>query len=318
MLAAIAESGTVTHAAGRIGITQSALTHRIREAERRLGLPLFTRTGRRLIMTPAGERLHAVAMRVIDDLSRAEDEVRVLSGHARQVVRLGQGTYSRFHYLPDFLKFLAEAAPDLEVDLIAQATHYPLTTLQEGIVDVALVYGAKPSASAFQSFHLARDPLVAIMAPDHPLAAKPYIVAEDLREERYITYSLTPEPGFEWESFMRPANVIPRRVSRVQLPEAIIDLVRAGFGVSILSSWAVEPEVNNGTLAARPVTRDGLMLDWWAVVREGDGAASAAMRLVEAMLVWGRRDEGGLATLGFKPGQTEPEQSISFGKDRAN
>ena len=138
------------------------------------------------------------------------------------------------------------------------------------------------------------------MAPDHPLAGKSFIDAEDLVEERYITYSVKPEPGFEWETVMRPANLFPRRISRVQLPEAIIDLVRAGFGISILSAWAVEPEVDDGTLVARPVTEDGLMLDWWAVLRHGEDEGSPARRLVGSMLAWGQRDDGGLDTLGFQ------------------
>ena len=56
----------------------------------------------------------------------------------------------------------------------------------------------------------------------------------------------------------------------VQVPEAIIDLVRAGFGISILSRWAVEPEIADGTLVARPLGEEGLSLDWWAVIRTDD------------------------------------------------
>ncbi len=302
MLIAIGDAATVTHAADRLGITQSALSHRIREAERRLDAALFKKVGRRLHMTPAGERLHAAARRAVDELVRAEEEVRALTEEISHLVRLGQGTYSRFHWLPEFLSDFFIQAPDVEVDLVARATHYPFSALSEGAVDVVLVLGEKHSEPRFRWHRLAPDPLVAIMAPDHPLAAKPFIVAEDLADERYITYSMTPEPGFEWERLMRPANVLPRRISEVQLPEAIIDLVRAGFGVSILSAWAVEPEVTDGTLVSRPVTEDGLMLDWWAVTRREEKPDSPARRLAEALTAWSRRHTGGLATLGFGGG----------------
>ncbi len=302
MLIAIGEAGGVTHAADRLGITQSALSHRIREAERRLDTALFKKVGRRLHMTPAGERLHAAALRAIDEVSRAEEEVRALSGNISHLVRLGQGTYSRFHWLPEFLGEFFAMAPEVEVDLVARATHYPFSALSEGVVDVVMVLGERHSEPRFRWHKLAPDPLVAIMAPDHPLTAKPYIVAEDLADERYITYSMTSEPGFEWERLMRPANVLPRRISEVQLPEAIIDLVRAGFGVSILSAWAVEPEVTDGTLVSRPVTEDGLMLDWWAVTRREEKPDSPARRLAEALTAWSRRHTGGLATLGFGGG----------------
>ncbi len=300
MLDAMDEEGTVVRAAARLGLTQSALTHRIREAERRLGTPLFQRVGRRLRMTPAGERLLATARVVLDELARAEDEVQALAAHARRLVRLAQGTYSRFHWLPDFLRFLGAHAPDLEVDLVAHAAaREPLASLEAGRIDVAMVHARDPASARFEAFRLTRDPLVAIMAPDHPLAAKPHIVAQDLAEEHYITYSMTAEPGFEWEALFRPAGVVPRRLSRVELPEAIIDLVRAGFGVSILSGWAVEPEVADGTLVSRPVTAEGLALDWWAVRRRSEGPETPAGRLIEAMLAWGGREAAGLAALGF-------------------
>ncbi len=305
MLQAITETGSVTRAAERLAVTQSALTHRIREAERRLGVALFKRVGRRVFLTPAGERLQGTAVRVIDELQRAEDELRVPSGQAREVVRLGQGTYSRFHWLPELVNVLARTEPDLEIDLVARATHQPLVALQEGAADAVIVQGERRETGRFRWLRLQPDQLVAIMAPTHALAHKPYLVAEDFADERYITYSLTPEPGFEWQQVMRPANVRPRRLSLVQVPEAIIDLVRAGFGVSVLSSWFVEPEVEDGTLVAKPVTRDGITLNWWLAIRATEREGSPTRRLADAIIAWSGRAEGGLATLGFKSGKQE-------------
>ena len=305
MLDAMAEEGAVGRAAARLGLTQSALTHRIRQAERRLGTALFERVGRRLRMTPAGERLLIAGQVALDQLVRAEDEVRTLATNERRLVRLAQATYSRFHWLPDFLRFLDAHSPDLELDLVAQGVaREPLAGLEAGRIDVAMVHARDPGSARFEAFRLTRDPLVAIMAPDHPLAAKAFVRAEDFAEERYITYSTTAEPGFEWEAFFRPAGVVPRRTSRVELPEAIIDLVRAGFGVSILSGWAVEPEVADGTLISRPVTAAGLALDWWAVRRRAEGPDAPAGRLIEAMLAWGRGEKAGLAALGFHEAAT--------------
>ncbi len=300
MLEAVAETGTVTQAAKRLGVTQSALTHRIREAERRLNTQLFKKVGRRVFVTPAGERLQAAAGRVIDELSRAEEEIQLQNGMSKSIVRLGQGTYSRYHWLPEFLVRLSEKAPDIEIDLVARATYQPFLALQEGAADLVIVHASERRAPQFRWYRLGPDPLVAIMAPDHPLSGKPYLVAEDFVDERYITYSLMPELGLEWHSVLRPGSIQPRRLSVVQVPEAIIDLVRAGFGISILSRWAVEPEIADGTLVAKPINREGVTLNWWGVVRAGEEPDSPARRVVEAMVIWGKRDDGGLGTLGFR------------------
>lgn len=298
MLRTIADTGSVTQAADRLGVTQSALTHRLREAERRLDAELFGRTGNRLHLTPAGERLYATAVSVIEDLERAESDVRVLAEQQRTVVRLGQGTYSRFHWYPDFVQSLDD--PDLELDVVARAAREPLTCLLEGAADVVTVHGIEQEKRRLRWYRLASDPLVAIMAPNHPLADKPFLEADDFVNERYITYTLQPAPGFEWQRLFRSARVRPRRMSVVGVPEAIIDLVRAGFGVSILSRWAVQPEIADGTLAARPLGPNGLDLNWWAVVRRDEPEDSPATRVARALVHWSRARQEGDVAVGFE------------------
>lgn len=299
MLRAIADSGTVTHAAAQLGVTQPALTHRIREAERRLGAELFARNANRLYLTPAGERLYGTAVTVIEDLERAESDVRILAEQQRTVVRLGQGTYSRFHWYPDFVRSLDD--PELELDIVARAVREPLTCLLEGAADVVTVHGVEQEKRRLRWFRLASDPLVAIVAPHHPLAEKACVEAEDFVNERYITYSVQPTPGFEWQRLFRSARLRPRRISVVGVPEAIIDLVRAGLGVSILSEWAVQPEIRDGTLVAVPVGPEGLDLNWWAVVRASEPHDSPASRVARALVDWSQMRHKGEVQVGFEP-----------------
>lgn len=298
MIRVIADLGNVTHAADQLGVTQSALTHRVREAERRLGVTLFSRTGHRMHLTPAGERLYTTAAAVIDDLERAESDVNVLVQQQRTVVRFGQGTYSRFHWYRDFIQALDE--PELELDIVARAAREPLTCLLEGATDLVTVHGVEQDQRRLHWRRLASDPLVAIMAPNHALADRPYVEADDFLNERFITYSIEPAPGFESQRLFGSARLRPRRISVVGVPEAIIDLVRAGFGVSILSQWAVQPEIDDGTLVARPLGRDGLDLNWWAVVRADEEADAPASRIARAMQDWSRTRREGEAAFGFE------------------
>jgi len=300
MLRTIADTGSVTYAADRLGVTQSALTHRVREAERRLGARLFHRVGNRLRLTPAGERLYGTAVAIIEDLARAESDVRVLADQHRTVVRLGHGTYSRFHWYPDFVQSLDD--PALELDVVARAAREPLTCLLEGAADVVTVHGIEQEKQRLRWFQLASDPLVAILAPNHPLADKRYLEADDFVNERYITYSVHPTPGFEWQRLFRSVRIRPQRLSVVGVPEAIIDLVRAGFGVSILSQWAVQPEIQDGTLVAKSVGPDGLDLNWWAVVRAEEPDDSPATRVARALVSWSQSRQKGAVTVGFEPG----------------
>jgi len=298
MIRTITDLGNVTHAADRLGVTQSALTHRLREAERRLDTALFHRFGHRMHPTPAGERLYTTAAAVIEDLERAEVDVRVMVEQQRTVVRFGQGTYSRFHWYRDFVQALDE--PELELDIVARAAREPLNCLLEGAADLVTVHGVEQDRRRLRWRRLASDPLVAIMAPNHALADNPWVEADDFVNERFITYSIEPAPGFESQRLFRSARVQPRRISVVGVPEAIIDLVRAGFGVSILSQWAVQPEIDDGTLVAKPLGRHGLDLSWWAVIRADEEPDSPASRVARALAEWSRTRQQGAAAFGFE------------------
>ena len=76
LIQAIIETGRITDAAENLGVTPSALSHRLREAERRLDVPLFIRMHKRLRATPAAEYMAVVAERILSDLNHAEEDVR--------------------------------------------------------------------------------------------------------------------------------------------------------------------------------------------------------------------------------------------------
>lgn len=296
MLLAIAETGSVTAAAAKLGVTSSALSHRIREAERRLDVVLYERIKRQLRMTPAGAHLYQAAARLLAELSRAEADVQRVHGGARRIVRLCIGAYSAYHWLPAFLKVFAEVAPGVEVQVAADAARRPLVNLMEGAIDMAIMPGevAGPGVTAHKLF---TDELVAIMPAKHRLAGKAVIRAEDLAGEDYLTYDKTPEPGYEYERLMLPARIFPRWRTTVELPEAIVELVRAGFGLSILTRWAIEPHLRDGSIVCARVTDDGLPLPWSIVLRDSEHAGSPVLNLAQALQSWCDGDPGMFAAV---------------------
>jgi LysR family transcriptional regulator for metE and metH len=308
LLDALAETGTLTAAATRLGVTQSAASHRLREAERRLGARLTRRTGAgRLALTPEGEQLRDFAARALGELARLEREIEARQSGDRRLVRLGQATYSRWHWLPDFLAYLAERAPDLSVDLSGEATARPFTSLAVGAVDVVTVYGRPAALPRLRWVKLGSDPLVVAMAPAHRLAAHRIVDSRVIGDDRLFTYPISAEPGFEWEALLGRPNAPLRNVRAMPTPEAAIDLIRAGFGLGLFSRWAVEPEVADGTLVTRPTSEEDFALDWWAAMRESDAEDSPAGRLAHGLLEWSERHRNPLRTLAFDAGE-EPRK----------
>ena len=128
----IASTGSVTRAAERLHLTQSALSHQLRDIESRLGLQLFLRLGKRMVLTPPGERVLGAAKRVLDEIGRTEDDLRLMSQHGKGVLRLCTQCNTGYHWLPPLLQSFHRKFPGVDVQIMVNATDRPLEALLEG------------------------------------------------------------------------------------------------------------------------------------------------------------------------------------------
>jgi LysR family transcriptional regulator for metE and metH len=294
MLQAMARTSSVTKAAATLGLTQSALSHQIHEAERRLGVELFVQRNKRMQMTPAAASLNVEAGRILDQLEASERSVGALGANLRHTVRVGCGAYSCYRWLPRVLKGFQAGAADIDIEVVADATQRPLKALLDRNVDVAMI-SATPDKASTRSLRLFRDELMLIMPPGHTLAARRFVGPEDLVDQVYISCSDAPEKGNDYESFIRPAQANCKKMLKVELTEAVIELVIGGFGVGILSRWAVGHYLAAGTLTAAKISRKGLFVDWHAATRKSEPLDSPAWRLATALRDWCENDPEGFA-----------------------
>ncbi len=296
MIAQLSETPRVTDAAERLGLTPSALSHRIREAERRLDVELFTRINKRLRMTPAAEHLAETARRILADMSRAEEDVGRMNSGVHHVVRLAVEAYSSYHWLPSFLTFLREADSGIGLQVVSAAARNPLESLFDKTVDLAIVSGENARSRAHLD-HLFDDELLFIMPPDHRLAGKSFIVGSDIVGEDFITYTRIPEPDREYAKLFRPAGTYPNWTETVELPEAIVEMVAAGLGTSVLAGWAVRSSIDSGRIVGARVGEAGLTIPWHVATRPEDEDGNDVSRRVAALLAeWSHK------TGGFRPG----------------
>ena len=262
---AIAETGTVTAAAGRLHVTQSALSHQLRDIESRLGVTLFERLGRRMVLTPAGARVRESARTILQDLANAELELRNLNGNGG-TIRLCTQCNTGYHWLPPLLKQFHSRHPSTDVQICVEATKRPLEALLAGEIDLAIMTNPVRDRRVTVT-ELFRDELVAIVAPSHPWASERWIKVSAFATEHLIIYSADPTDSYAFRYVLSPAGVTPARVSAVPLTEAIVELVKAGLGIGMVARWAVEPAVRAGQLAAVRITRQGVFRPWIAVLR---------------------------------------------------
>jgi LysR family transcriptional regulator, regulator for metE and metH len=270
LLVAVTEEKSVTKAGARLHLTQSALSHQLRDLEERLGTPLFLRLNKRTI-------------------------------------RLSTECYTCYHWLPAHLKEFHQSYPAVEVKIVVEATHRPLQALLDGKLDLAIVSSC-PRDKRVVYRPLFKDELVAIMPPAHPLAAKPYLQAKDFADQNVFLY-VPPKESTLFRLFFNPAGVTPARVSEVQLTEAIIEMVKAGLGVSVLARWALTEALQSGQLIARPLTKRGLHRQWSAALLKRDLTPSYLPEFVSLLAAGSERLVGNIEPQRSAPLRAGSKQS---------
>jgi LysR family transcriptional regulator for metE and metH len=263
LLAAVAEEGSVTEAGRRLHVTQSALSHQLRDAEEKLGAALFLRLGRKMVLTPAGEKMLESARKVLDELKCAEAHVEGLNGGTRGVVRVTTECYTCYHWLPPVLKKFRTKFPHVEIDIVLEATARPIPALLEGKIDVA-VTTCPPRSKSLSLTPTCEDELMIVLAPQHRLAASPHIQPRDLAGETVLCYPPKEESTL-WQKVLRPAGIVPERIIPIPLTESIVDMASAGLGIAFMARWAVGSYVQAGKVVVRPLKKGGFRRQWYAV-----------------------------------------------------
>jgi LysR family transcriptional regulator for metE and metH len=264
LVESIATYHSLTNASKHLNLTQSALSHQLNELERRLGTPLFHRVGRRLVPTQAGDHLLRGATRMLAILRRTESGLKRIAAGQEAVLRISTGCYTTYHWLPSLLEEYARRCPKVEVQVVADATRRPIDALLAGKIDVALMSNP-PADERLEITPLFEDDMVLLVPPSHRLAPAQWAAPEDFADEHLIIYTEPRHEATIFHAVLEPAGVVPRKVSAIQLTEAILEMVKAGLGVTVLARWAVEPYVRSGALHAVPVTKNGLRRTWSAV-----------------------------------------------------
>ena len=263
LVAGIADAGSMTRAGERLHLTQSALSHQLRDIEGRLGTPFFTRLGRRMVLTAAGRRVLDSARRVIADVERTEDDVRRLAGHGAGTIRVCTECNTGYHWLAPLLATFHRKHPHVDVHIAADATAQPVDAVLDGRVDLAILIDP-PADRRFRQRPLFADEMVAIVAKTHPLAKRRWVGAEDLAVEHLLLYTSRPEESFLLRRVLAPASLVPARVSFIMLTEAMIELARAGAGVGVLPRWSAQRAIASGAVVALSLTRRGMRRQWVA------------------------------------------------------
>lgn len=233
--------GSVTAAAERLNVTQSALSHMIRKVEERHGIKLWTKSGRGLRFTQAGEYLLALAQRVLPQIEHAERVLTDFAQGRRGTLRVGMECHPCQKWLTRLSPHYLQAWPDVDFDVRTAFRFDGIAALLGHEIDVLIT--PDPIDLPELAFTPAIDyELVLVVHETHPLATRAYAEPDDLLSEELITVPVSIERLDIYTRFLVPAHCRPRAHRTAESTELMLQLVAAGRGVSVLPDWLVHEE----------------------------------------------------------------------------
>ncbi|HEX4151379.1 MAG TPA: LysR family transcriptional regulator [Steroidobacteraceae bacterium] len=275
-LLALAECGSLSKAAERLCLTQSALSHQMKALESHFGAAVVEKNVRPLRFTAIGQRLLALARAVLPQVAEAgRDIARLAHGHAGPL-RVAVQCHNCFDWLMPAMDSYRSLWPEVELDIISGFVVDPLPLLERGEAELAVIHDRQPPHAHVAFSPLFRYESVALMSPRHRLAGKSWIDAADFAEETLITYPVPDEMLDVMKHCLTPAGINPKRRT-AELTVAILQLVASGRGIAALPSWTVGNYIERGYVVSRPIGREGLRCELYAATTLS-GAETAYIR----------------------------------------
>ena len=283
LVQAVVEEGTLTRAGEKLFLSQSALSHQLKEMEQSLGLPVFHRVKKRLVLTETGHLILNSAMSIMKELESVKVEINQrLNGQSGRI-RMATECYTTYHWLPGVIKKFNLTFPNVEIQIITENVTNYAELLLDGKLDLALAFRLEKEDD-LEYQELFNDELVAVVSKNHPWSRKKWIQPADLENETLITHVKEYARSFLFEKFLRAAKAKPKKVIYLQLTETNIEMVKAGLGVTIASRWVTNHYNYDKSLSFIPLSRHGLFRKWFIVTRK-TGSQSAFMQYYKELIL---------------------------------
>ena len=247
---AIAEEKTFTAGAKRVQVTQAAVSMQIRQLEEHVGLPLFTRTPRRVLITEAGELLLVRARSILREHDTALQELAEIAGAEHGRLRIGSAS-AMFAtvQLPNILEKLKKKYVNAEISVSSGTSKILVEKISHGEIDIAFV-SLPIETSGVQTELLFSDEVVAIAHPDHKLAGQESISAKSLAVENLILGEKGGNTRRMIDDFFESANVKPNIVMELSRQEAINKMVENNMGVGVAGAKTTVLDVLAGKICS--------------------------------------------------------------------
>ncbi|WP_122054039.1 LysR substrate-binding domain-containing protein [Vibrio sp. Evd11] len=267
-LTTLRDSGSLTATATSLHLTQSALSHQLKDLEARIGGQLFLRKTRPVKFTSEGEILLKLADEIQPRIAKAENELASLKEDVNGRLHMAIECHSCFQWLMPALKEYQVAWPSVTLDFSSGFGFEPLPALMTGELDLVITSDIQPRSEVHYE-PLFDFEMRLITAINSPLAEKPSIDPQDLSDITMLSYPVQKQRLDVVKHFLQPAGVEPKKWKQADNTLMLVQMVSAGLGVAALPNWAISEFSRQGLIASKPLG-NGLSRRLFAAVRNSE------------------------------------------------
>lgn len=251
-LVSLRETGSLTATATALHLTQSALSHQIKDLEAKIGSPLFLRKTRPVKFTTEGEILLKAADDILPRLNRVEYELARSKQDDHGRLHMAIECHSCFQWLMPALKTYQVLWPSVSLDFSSAFGFEPLPALLSGDLDLVITSDIQPRSEVHYE-PLFDFEMRLIVANNHPLANKSHIDPEDFLDQTLLSYPVQKQRLDVVKHFLAPAGIEPLKWKQADNTLMLVQMVSAGLGVAALPNWAISEFSRQGLIVSKPL-----------------------------------------------------------------
>jgi LysR family transcriptional regulator for metE and metH len=266
-LTALRETGSLVEAAERVHLTQSALSHQLKDLEEKLGCPLFIRKTKPVRFTSAGLRLLQLADDVLLSFRSAQRDIHRFAEGESGRLHIASECPSCYEWLLPTIDHFREHWPDVELDLSTAFGFMPLPALARGDLDLVVTSDPQdiPNIEYIPLFQYESQ---VALSRHHPLAKKEFLSPEDFEKETLITYPVETERLDIFKHFLNPAGISPAKIRHSELTLMMMQLVASGRGLCCLPNWALTEYTNRQYVMTKSLGEEGVWCKLYLAIRK--------------------------------------------------
>ena len=265
----VEQQGSLTAAAEKLFLTQSALSHSMKKLEQQLGTDIWLREGRSLRLTQAGQYLLAVSNRLLPQLSLAEERLRQFAQGERGTLRIGMECHPCYQWLLKVVSPYLADWPDVDVDVKQKFQFGGIGALFGYEIDMLVTPDPlyKPSLMFQPVFDYEQ---VLVVHRQHALAQAEYVTPAQLSSETLITYPVDIDRLDIYNQFLQPAGISPHVHKPIETTDIMLQMVASGRGVAALPRWLVEEYQTRFDVVPVKLGKHGIAKQIYLGIRETD------------------------------------------------